>query len=38
MTHKIAIIKYIEHCTGYGDDAYEMIAHSITDWAEVTDA
>lgn len=37
MTHKIAIVKFIEHCPGYGDDGYEMIAHSITDWAEVTD-
>lgn len=37
MTHKIAIIKYIEHCPGYGDDGYEMITHIITDWAEVTD-
>lgn len=37
MTHKIAIVKYIDHCPGYGDDGYELIAHSITDWAEVTD-
>lgn len=38
MAHKIAIIKFLEYYPGYGDDGYEMIAHSITDWAEVTDS
>ena len=37
MSHKIAIIKFSQYTPGYGDDGYEMIAHSITDWAEVTD-
>jgi len=36
MTHKIAIIKTFDHYPGYGDDGYETIVRSITDWAEVT--
>ena len=37
MTHKIAIIKTHEYCPGYGDNGYEMIVQSITEWEEVTD-
>lgn len=37
MTRKIAIIKTFEYCPGYGDDGYETIVQSITDWAEVSD-
>lgn len=37
MAHKIAIIKVKEYYPGYGDDGYEMIVQSITDWEEVSD-
>jgi len=37
MTRKIAIIKTRDYYPGYGDDGFEVIIQSITDWTEVTD-
>lgn len=37
MPHKIAIIKSKTYYPGYGDDGYETITSSITDWEEVSD-
>lgn len=37
MTRKIAIIITRDYCPGYGDDGYETLLHSISDWEEVSE-